>query len=428
MSKKPISEQFEQNAYGFKKGADSSKPVQKNSGSQQSNSQVLADFIEAIYHLELAFIICGARDFIGKKLEIPNVSIALLENDLGCFRLFDGNLTPQNITDSQLLPFKDTVLSEIIQGTEPVYRPDIRRKKHVYAADTLYIWENVQSVFIIPLLFDGKCLGTLNSASEKIDGISLAHRRLLALLAPQLAKSLWNSRIFGALRQKEEHTRTVTHELIRAQENERQTVSRNLHDEVAQELSNLRIAFETLFDHQVDVSEVLKQRVSDLSAMLKASIQRVRDISYKLRPFSLDQFGLALTIFNYCEEFSKQNLIPVDFTAAGMDDLKLDFDTKINLYRLAQEALNTIKKHATAHHVLIRLVASFPNIILRIENDSKTLENANCFNVLNKQDIEFRSMEERANLLNGEMKIQSNLKGNIKIFIKIPLKKTVFMI
>ena len=199
-----------------------------------------------------------------------------------------------------------------------------------------------------------------------------------------------------------------------------------MHDEVAQDLSNLRIAFETLFDHQVDVSEVLRQRVSELSAVLKASIQMVRDISYKLRPFSLDQLGLALTIFSYCEEFSKQNLISVDFTAAGMDGLKLNFNTEINLYRLVQEALNTIKKHATASHVLIRLVASFPDIILRIENNSKALENGDCFNVLNKQDIDFRRMEERANLLNAEMKIQSDLKGGVKIFIKIPLKNYVY--
>jgi len=111
----------------------------------------------------------------------------------------------------------------------------------------------------------------------------------------------------------------------------------------------------------------------------------------------------------------------VDFTAAGMDHLRLDPDTEINLYRLIQEGLNNISKHARANSATIRLIASFPNIILRIEDDGKGFDlKKRLVTAQNDKRMGLGTMEERVSLLNGVMRIQSRPGKGTKVLIEVP--------
>jgi signal transduction histidine kinase len=138
----------------------------------------------------------------------------------------------------------------------------------------------------------------------------------------------------------------------------------------------------------------------------------------------LDQLGLVRTVYQYCEEFAEKKQINIDFFAAGMDDLTIPFDTEINLYRLIQEALWNIEKHADANRVTLKMVGSFPYIILRIEDDGKGFDiNDRMVSAISEKRMGLRSMEERVNLLNGKMKIQSRPTEGTKIFIEVPYKE-----
>ncbi|RZB37784.1 MAG: hypothetical protein SRB2_00886 [Desulfobacteraceae bacterium Eth-SRB2] len=236
-------------------------------------------------------------------------------------------------------------------------------------------------------------------------------------------------KIIGSLRniterkQAEEHINILTQELMRTQESERQRISRDLHDHVAQELSAVKIGFETFFDHQPAIPPEIRRRVSEMSRTLQESIKAVRDVSYDLRPPTLDEMGLVETLVQYCNDFSESNGINVDFHSAGMKNLKLDFDTEINLYRLIQESLTNIKKHADADHVTIRLVTAYPNIILRIEDNGKGFDVQKRLATISKEKrMGIRSMEQRAKLIQGEMEIQSKLMQGTKIYITLPYK------
>jgi PAS domain S-box-containing protein len=222
----------------------------------------------------------------------------------------------------------------------------------------------------------------------------------------------------------EEHIHTLTQQLMQAQENERQMISRELHDRVGQDLSTLRIGLDTLIDNQPGVLPETRQRISELSKMLQNSIMVIRDLSYDLRPPSLDQLGLVRTILQYAHDFSEKTGLSVDFTSAGMDHLRLDFDTDINLYRLVQEGLMNIQKHADARHVSIRLVASYPNIILRIKDDGKGFDvKERLVTALNEKRMGLRSMEERVRLLEGKIRIQSRPGKGTKVLIEVPYEE-----
>jgi PAS domain S-box-containing protein len=234
-------------------------------------------------------------------------------------------------------------------------------------------------------------------------------------------------KIIGAVRditervQAEEKIRALSQEQIKVQENERNRIARYLHDHVAQDLSTLKIGLETLFNEPAKLSPEKKKKISEISQVLQDSISSVRDLSYDLRPAGMDQLGLVRTVYQLCEDFSEKNNLNVDFYSAGVKDLKLDFDTAINLYRLIQEGLNNIKQHARADNVIIRLVASSPNIILRIEDDGRGFDvDKRMAEALQEKRMGLSNMEERVSLLAGKMDIKSQAARGTRIFIEIP--------
>ena len=222
-------------------------------------------------------------------------------------------------------------------------------------------------------------------------------------------------------KQAQDQVQFLTHQLIKAQENERLKISRDLHDHIAQDLSTLKISLETLFKKQ---SMETSKKVLQLSDILQRSIAAVRDMAYDLRPPGLDQLGLVKTLYLYCEDFSRSIAAKIDFAAAGVNELNLGYETEINIYRLIQEALNNIKRHAGANRVTIRVVASSPDIVIRIKDNGKGFDvNNRRKRALKEKRMGLQSMVERVRLLQGKINIQSKPNKGTYIFIAIPLKE-----
>ena len=224
----------------------------------------------------------------------------------------------------------------------------------------------------------------------------------------------------------EEHIHSLTHQLMKTQENERRLLSRELHDSVAQDLSTAKIYCDLLMDHPLKSAyPETTDKISDISAALQNSIRTIRNMAYYLRPSCLDDMGIVEAVSQYCSDFSRNNGLEINFRAIGMENLRLDFDTEINLYRLIQEGLNNIKKHAEAQRSTIRLLAAFPWIILRIEDDGRGFNLRQRMAVAQQEKrMGLRSMEERVDLLGGKMKIYSRAKEGTKIFIEVPYRTT----
>jgi PAS domain S-box-containing protein len=209
--------------------------------------------------------------------------------------------------------------------------------------------------------------------------------------------------------------------LMQSQEHERQMISRELHDSIAQNLSTLKIGCDLIFDDQAAIPHEVKAKMAKYSNLLDQTITAVRNLAYDLRPPVLDEIGLVKALAVYCNEFSEHSGIKVDFQTAGINNLNFDSNTEIHLYRLVQEGLNNIRKHAHATRATIKMVGAFPNIILRIEDDGKGFDVAARELKLNKERrMGLRSMKERVKLLQGRMTIQSRPMKGTKILITYP--------
>ncbi|PTN36340.1 PAS domain S-box protein [Desulfonatronum sp. SC1] len=213
----------------------------------------------------------------------------------------------------------------------------------------------------------------------------------------------------------------LSQQLIRAHEAERLMISRELHDRVGQDLSTLKIGLDSLRREHLIQSPVFLEKLTAFSNLTQQAIMVVRDLAYELRPPGLDQFGFVRAMTQYGKDFSEKTGLDVDMSFTGMEDSSLDFDAEINLYRLIQESLNNIYKHALARRVVVRMVASFPKIILRIEDDGLGFDPVQRMaGATAEKRMGLHSMRERATLLGGTMRIRSRLGKGTQILVELP--------
>jgi len=232
------------------------------------------------------------------------------------------------------------------------------------------------------------------------------------------------SRDISERKHNESRIQKLSQQLLKAQETERQMISCELHDRVAQDLSASKIECDMLFKNEPALDAPAKAKLLEISKRLQGSINTIRDLSYDLQPPTLAEMGLLKALEIYCEEFSNQFGRKVDFQSAGLNLFKLDADTEIHLYRLVQEGLNNIRKHADSEKAVVRLLGVFPNIILRIEDTGKGFDvKARELALGDEKRMGLRSMKERVNMLGGQMTIQSNPMQGTKIYIKIPFQE-----
>ena len=225
----------------------------------------------------------------------------------------------------------------------------------------------------------------------------------------------------SARKASEERIHQLSQQLMQAQEDERQMISRELHDRIAQDLSTLLIGLNTLFDYHPNIIPEVRKKALEFSEILHRTIGAVRDLSYELRPPGLDDMGLIAALSMYCEEFAEKSSLKVDFQSIGMSALRMDFDTEMNLYRLIQEGLNNICRHAAAGQAFVKLVGTYPNIILRIEDDGKGFDvEERTRSADSEKRMGLRSMAERVRLIQGEMQIRSQPGKGTRILIKFP--------
>jgi PAS domain S-box-containing protein len=220
----------------------------------------------------------------------------------------------------------------------------------------------------------------------------------------------------------EEKIHKLSHLLIQAQENERHLISCELHDSIAQNLSVLKINCDLIYNDPSMTSPALQEKLAAFSSLLTQTITTVRNLAYDLRLPGLDEMGLVKALEIYCEEASENGKLNVDFQSAGMSVIELNRNMEIHIYRLIQEGLSNIRKHADADHATIRLLGSSPNVILRIEDNGRgfDVKAQELISAATKR-MGILSMQERVNLLQGQMTIQSQPMNGTKIFIKFPL-------
>jgi len=218
----------------------------------------------------------------------------------------------------------------------------------------------------------------------------------------------------------EAHLRALSRELIKAQETERLRIATELHDHLAQDLASLKLDLGGLLEAGGELPS-LEDRVQNLTERIAGAIATTRDLAYDLLPPGLEDLGLVRTLARYCGDFAQRSGLAVEFYADGVDGLRLGFETQINLYRLVQEALTNARRHARATRVVVRIIGSHPNVILRMEDDGCGVDLEHRLDEFYEaKKMGLWGMRERARLLGGHISLRSSPGKGMRIHIEVP--------
>ncbi|MBK8464772.1 MAG: PAS domain S-box protein [Chloracidobacterium sp.] len=211
--------------------------------------------------------------------------------------------------------------------------------------------------------------------------------------------------------------------LVSSQEFERRRIARDLHDQMGQRLTALRLKLASLHE-LAPGSDEFTTRVNRLQEIAELLDSEVSFLTWELRPTTLDDLGLLDAVAAYVNEWSRHYDISADFHSAGLPKDRLDQETETHLYRISQEALNNIAKHAEAEHVTVLLERREQSLILIIEDDGKGFDPVKKRAARQSgKGLGLVGMEERAILIGGDIEIESSPGKGTTIYVRVPFSK-----
>jgi two-component system, NarL family, sensor histidine kinase UhpB len=212
--------------------------------------------------------------------------------------------------------------------------------------------------------------------------------------------------------------RSLASQVIRAQEDERRRIARELHDDTAQVLFAQLLRLTTL---KASPDPTVNSMASTLEEMTVEALEGVRRLALELRPPALDDLGLTAALAELAQRFAEQLQIQIDFQARGLRG-RLPAEVELVLYRVAQEALTNVAKHAGAGRVWLDVDRNGEDVTISIRDDGCGFDRATTVASDGRGlGLGIFGMEERVALVGGRFRIWSRPSGGTEVFAFIPL-------
>ena len=215
----------------------------------------------------------------------------------------------------------------------------------------------------------------------------------------------------------EQRVRELLRRIVDIQEEERRAIARELHDHLGQQLTALRLSLDPI-RQEAWGRENLLAKVEYVEEILRRLDSDVDRMAWRLRPAALDQLGLPAALGQFVSEWSEHSGVAAAFHAAGLGGDRLPPEVETNLYRITQEALNNVQKHAQACKAGVILERRDGQVVLIVEDDGKGFDpdekgGGGSMGLIN--------MSERAALIDGRLEIESAPGAGATIFVRVPL-------
>jgi signal transduction histidine kinase len=210
--------------------------------------------------------------------------------------------------------------------------------------------------------------------------------------------------------------------LVTAQEEERRRISRELHDQTGQHLTALLLGLKTLNNSAGNGS--LHQGLKQMQQLTERLVDEAHHLAWELRPVALDDLGLETAISNYVEKWSERNSIAVDFHS-GLNKLRLPAQVETAVFRIVQEALTNVLKHAHANRVSVMLEYRFDELLVIVEDNGRGFRPELSLTVNKQGGLGLIGIHERVALVGGKLNIESEPGSGATLVIRIPASASV---
>ncbi|HEX6387473.1 MAG TPA: GAF domain-containing protein, partial [Anaerolineae bacterium] len=273
----------------------------------------------------------------------------------------------------------------------------------------------------VPLLARGRVIGVLSLDKAEADFFNESHLQLVETLAAQATIAIENAHLFEQVHAGRERLRQLTKQVVSAQEEERQRVSRELHDEAGQALTALKISLDlTKASLPLDL-ESIRQSIVEAMELTDETMDRIRLLAQNLRPPALDTLGLNATLEGLCRDFAHRTSLSINYKGVNLPPLS--DAVNISLYRFVQEALTNIAKHANASRVRVALDVEDAWVTVSVVDNGRGFPvEEQTSRALPIGGIGLVGMRERFELLGGLLEIESQPDQGTRLVACVPLR------
>jgi signal transduction histidine kinase len=254
---------------------------------------------------------------------------------------------------------------------------------------------------------------SLKQANDALEGRVLERTAEIAAMNEALEREV------GERRRAEQQIKALFGRLVSTQEEERRRIARDIHDQVGQQMTALRMHLEVLRTRTED-DPAMSDQVDRTQRLAEELDHCIDFLTWQLRPSTLDHLGLAASLQGLVRGWSERFGIVAEFVSSA-PDMRLGVDVETNLYRITQEALHNVVKHAQARSVSVMLTHRDQHAMLVIEDDGRGFDGMAIADPQGASGFGLVSMRQRATLAGGELEIDSTPGAGTSIFVRVPL-------
>ena len=385
--------------------------------------QVMHDIDKAVLaSREIKFIIAEALRQFRKLISCTRVSIVSFDLEKGTARVLRADAEGESNHDEQLPPSVDIFGKKEDLAKGKVHIVQDVREADLCASTIKRLRKNgIYSYVNIPMICQGNLVGSFNLGSEKPGSFTDEEIGIAKGVADSLAVALKNSQLMANLLKQQQDLQRLSMHITKTQEAERKRISQELHDEIGQELTAMAINLSVIKrDITPTITPDVELKLTETQDLAEKISDQIHDLSLFLRPSLIDDLGLIPALRWFIGRVSKRCDIEVTFNHSGIDR-NLPEDVKIAIYRIVQEALNNVTKHAETRNVKIQLKFSPDKVYACIEDNGKGFDR---MEVMADDGTHFGigllGMQERISSLNGQLHIESLVGEGTRILLEIP--------
>lgn len=359
--------------------------------------------------VDLDDLISYVSDTLRQTFHYYNVNIFLLEPDSGQLTLKSMYLGGQKGAIPVSVPLEmdeEGIVGWVARAGEPLLVNDVGKEPRYRAIEAL---SDTKSELAVAIKLGDKVFGVLDIESSKHHAFSEADLFTAQTLADQLAVAIENARLY-------EETRDM------AVMEERNRMAREIHDTLAQGFTGIILQLEAAEQALHDNPPETERHLNQASSLARKSLAEARRSVWNLRPKALEQAHLADAVKQEVSKFSEQSSVSASFTLHG-NRRELSPDVETGLFRICQESLANIGKHAEATQVEVALAFDTSMVILTVRDNGIGFEQKSPGKGSKKrQGFGLVSMQERARGLGGTFEIQSKKKEGTLVRVSVPIR------
>ena len=308
-----------------------------------------------------------------------------------------------------------TESAPLLSDVRPLIVDNLAAVAQPTPVDSMLLAEGIRSYIRIPLCVQDEVIGSLNISSGEPRALSDHHLSVAQEIADRLAVALREARLFEDVQSSARQLSMLSKRLLEVQERERRDFARELHDDIGQLVTALKLQLGEVLE-----DATLAPSLRKLELLTDDLVATVRRVALNLRPPLLDEFGLSRALTAHFERFAAHTGIVVNLTARDVCARRFPLEVETAAFRIVQEALTNVARHAAVNTACVELTATADTVNIRVRDHGQGFEASQR----SRSGSGLTGMQERVNLLGGTFSMLSRPGAGTTITATLPIAST----